>query len=309
MNIGFVGLALIFNPSASEQQVSSWRFASMSWFQHLGFEPEDIWSETEVLTLQQLVIWSLIHTWWDFLNAKTLIGCANGTSDGLTIQDVRLEFGLQCFQATEAKELCSYEWTISCSSFCLIHFSVDANRLPKWVEVDCPDLPATNRKDLRPFIFFIDAILDLVISDSRFKIHSISRSSKVANPLGFWGGNVGSLISQLHLHPLSTSLDMTSRTTRLSMTWGQPTLSPFLVNLGLKELTDCHGMCWTLLNLLCFTAAKSKEEQQRKREKNRPCRQGVAGVVSPTGSWYIEHRNHRHQTLAGPHSGWTCILT
>ena len=50
---------------------------------------EDIWSETEVFTLQ-LVIWSLIHTWWDFLNTKTLIGCANGTSKGLTIQHVRL---------------------------------------------------------------------------------------------------------------------------------------------------------------------------------------------------------------------------
>jgi len=50
-------------------------------------------------------------------------------------------------------------------------------------------------------------------------------------------------------------------------------------------------MPWNVLNIaepLCFTAAKSKEEQQRKREKNRPCRQGVAGVVSPTGSWYIE---------------------
>ena len=32
-------------------------------------------------------------------------------------------------------------------------------------------------------------------------------------------------------------------------------------------------------NLLCFAVAKSKEEQQRKREKNRPCRQGVTGVV------------------------------
>lgn len=72
---------------------------------------------------------------------------------------------------------------------------------------------------------------------------------KVADLLGFWDVlGRECWISQFHLHPLSTSLDMTSRTTRLSTMWGQPTLSPSLANLGLKELTDaieCTERCWT----------------------------------------------------------------
>ena len=173
----------------------------------------------------------------------------------------------------------------------------------KWVEVDCPDLPAINRKNLRPFIFFMQFLILWYV---------IPFSNSISWRQGCWSSGVlgrECWISQFHFLPLSTSLDMTSRTTRLSMTWGQPTLSPFLVNLGLKELTDameCAEHCWT-----CFVLPR---QNPRKNNKGRGRKTGHVdtgwtGVVSSIGSWYIEHRNHRDHMLAGPHSGWICMFS
>ena len=81
--LGFLPSTVWISVSASEQQVSLVAFCinvviPAPWALGLNrsiSDSENMWNGG-VTTLQQLVSWSLIHTWWDFLNAKTLIGCA-----------------------------------------------------------------------------------------------------------------------------------------------------------------------------------------------------------------------------------------